>query len=845
MERLKFLLRLAYRDSRKNRGRLFLFMSSIILGISALVAINSFNYNLIRDIDNQSKTLLGADLRINANKALTDSLQIIVDSLPGDSAVEKELFSMAYIPKSDGSQFVRIKAIEGDFPFYGEINTEPELASEVYQSKGTVLVDDGMMLEHELEIGDSIKLGKEFFKVEGRLKSVFGSIGLGSGFAPAVYMPLAMLPQTDLVQPGSLVDYSYYYKLPPDFDTEKWEDEPGRRQAFRSESFRVTTLQDQKRNLDEAFSGLNSFLNLIALVSLILGCLGVASSVYIYIKNKIPTIAVLRCLGLKGSHAFWTYFIQVSVLGFIGVILGAIIGSGIQLVLPEVLKDILPYEVDLKISPRAVLEGVVIGSVVTALFSVVPLLGVRRISPLRTLRASVETVEGKRDFLKWFIYFLIVAVLWSFLLFLTGDRSVSTGFTVGILAGFAVLSIVAGSVMYILRRAFPSRWPFVLRQGLANLYRPNNQTRILIISIGLGTAILTILFVIQGLLISNVDSMDAGDQPNTILYGIETNQKEELARLTEDFNLPLTQQVPIVTMRLAGWQGKTKAEWMADTTRTASRWAINREARVSYRDTLESDEKLLEGSLRPMRNPSDSVFISLEEGFAEALDVGLGDELVWNVQGAMIKTYVGSLREIEFRSMRTRFFILFPEGVLEKAPQFHVLVTKAPNNTVLAEYRREVVKTFPNISVVDLGSILATLNDILTKISYVIKFMAGFSILTGLIVLISSLFLSKFQRIKESVLLRTLGAGTGQIFKIQATEYFILGALSAATGIVLAIVGSYLIARYQLELDYAFNWIPILSIFLFIVSLTVIIGLFNSREVISMSPLEILRKELS
>jgi len=235
----------------------------------------------------------------------------------------------------------------------------------------------------------------------------------------------------------------------------------------------------------------------------------------------------------------------------------------------------------------------------------------------------------------------------------------------------------------------------------------------------------------------------------------------------------------------------------------------------------------------------------LDDGYASSLDVGIGDELVWNVQGAVIKTYISSLREIEFRSMRTRFFVLFPNGVLEKAPQFHVLVTKYPNNEKMANYRRDVVQAFPNVSVIDLTSILSTLNDILNKISYVIKFMAGFSILTGLIVLISSLLLSKYQRVRESVLLRTIGASQGQILKINATEYGILGAISAFTGIVIALAGSYFLATYELDLDFSIRWLPIILIFFFIVILTIIIGLLNSKDVIIKSPLEVLRKELA
>jgi putative ABC transport system permease protein len=312
--------------------------------------------------------------------------------------------------------------------------------------------------------------------------------------------------------------------------------------------------------------------------------------------------------------------------------------------------------------------------------------------------------------------------------------------------------------------------------------------------------------------------------------------------ITDSFDMPVIQHVPVVTMELTGWQGKTKKEWMQDTSRTASRWAMNREARVSYQAEMSPDDELIAGTYTGVHQGGDSIMISLAERYAESLDVEVGDEMVWNVQGAIIKTYVGSIRKINFRKMESRFFILFPTGVLEPAPQFMILVTKSPDKLVTANFRNAVVKFMPNASVIDLGSILVTLNDIITKVSYVIKFMAGFSILIGLIVLISSLLLSKFQRIRESVLLRTLGAVESKIYKISAVEYAALGTLSALTGILLAVAGSYLLATFVFELDFNLNWWPILGIFAFVVGLTVVIGLWNSRDVIKRSPLEVLRR---
>lgn len=831
------IIKTAIRDSRKDRSKLLLFMSSIILGVAALVAINSFNDNLVRDIENQSKSLLGADMTVGGNRPLNESLVASLDSLSTERTSELELFSMAYLPSINESQFVRLKGLTGNFPYYGKLITEPKDAANTYKSELAALVDDGMMLQYDLVVGDSIKLGEVTFPITGRLMNAFGSVDAGASFAPSVYIGGQNVDATNLIQPGSLINYKEYVKVDKVIDLDVWEDD--RRQQFRAEAQRVTTVEDQRENLQEAFSNLNNFLNIVALISLLLACIGVASSVLIYVKTKIQSIAILRCLGMKSEEAFMVYFLQIISLGTLSVILGVVIGSVIQVILPMVLKGFLPYEVNMSISPSAMIKGFVMGVLITSLFALGPLLGIRRVTPLRTLRVSDEVQQ--RDPLQWLIYGLIFITITGFLYTLTDGVLDAILFSLGILAAFLILYGVAKSVTWAVRKFFPSRASFVVRQGLSNLYRPNNQTLTLIVSIGLGTGILTLLFILQGLILNNVEGMGVGNQPNMIVFGIEADQKKEIEELTESFDMPVIQNVPVVTMELAAWKGRSKKDWLSDTTRTSRKWAINREARVSYQGEIPPDDILIEGEYTGVHDGGDSIFISLDERYCDGLNVGIGDELVWNVQGAMITTYVGSIRKINFRKMESRFFILFPTGVLEDAPQFLILVTKSPEKQTTADFRNAVVKNMPNASVIDLGSILVTLNDIITKVSYVIKFMAGFSILIGLIVLISSLFLSKFQRIRESVLLRTLGAVENKIYKINAVEYASLGILSALTGIFLAVFGSYILAKLVFELDFNLSWWPIFGIFVFIVALTVIIGLWNSRDVVKRSPLEILR----
>jgi len=827
----------AIRDSRKDRSKLLLFMSSIILGVAALVAINSFNDNLLRDIDNQSKTLLGADMTVGGNKPIPPNVLAALDSIIAEKTTEVELFSMSYLPSVHQSQFVRLKGLTGDFPYYGKLITQPASAASTYKSGPYALVDDGMMLQHALEVGDSIKLGDITLMIHGRLMNAFGSIQVGTSFAPAVYISGEQIKDTKLIQPGSLVNYKNYYKVEESIDLDVWKE--GRKQLLREAGMRVTTIEDQKENLQKAFSNLNNFLNIVALISLLLACIGVASSVLIYVKTKVQSIAILRCLGMKGEETFMVYFLQILFLGIISVLLGVGIGSVIQILLPIVLKGLLPYEVVMTVSTSAAIKGFLMGVVITTLFALGPLLAVRNISPLQTLRVSDDPVSA--DPLRWFIYALIMFAIGGFMYSLTSSVVEAGIFTLGILVAFFVLFGVAKLVTWTVKRFFPKRASFVLRQGLANLYRPNNQTQTLIVSIGLGTGILTLLFILQGLILGNVEGMGAGNQPNTIVFGIEADQQQEIEGIATSYNMPIIQHVPVVTMDLTAWKGKSKKEWLQDTTQEISRRAIGREARVSYREVMSADDELIEGTYTGVYSGGDSIFISLDERYAEGIEVGIGDDLTWNVQGALIKTYVGSIRKINFRKMESRFFILFPTGVLEQAPQFMILVTKSPNKQVTANFRNDVVRAMPNASVIDLGNILVTLNEIITKVSYVIKFMAGFSILIGLIVLISSLFLSKFQRIRESVLLRTLGAVENKIYAINAVEYTALGALSALTGILLAVAGSFLLAKFVFELDFAISWWPIIAIFFFIVFLTVLIGLWNSRDVVKRSPLEVLR----
>lgn len=838
-----WLFKMAWRDSRRNCSRLLLFMSSIVLGIAALVAIFSLDDHVRNDINDQAKTLLGADLVIESNRAADSSVQQMLDTLGDQRSRECRFASMVYFPKNNGTRLVQVLALEGDYPYYGRFETVPAEAGVDFRRGQEALVDKTLMLQFDAKVGDSIRVGELSFIIAGVLTQAPGRAGISTTIAPPVYIPFQYLQQTGLLQKGSRFTYSFYFR----YDAQKVMDRQlaATGTALESRGLDYETAESRKRETGRQFEDVAQFLTLIGFIALLLGCIGIASSANIYIREKIPAIAILRCMGAGVTQTFLIYLIQITVLGFIGALAGAVLGTAVQQVLPFVLKDILPVEISTGISWPSVAKGIGLGVAVSFLFGLLPLLSIRDISPLYTLRVSVEQTPPWRN--PWQIL-LFTAILFFISLFTrmqVQSWAQAFVFTGAVLAAFLLLTAIAILLRGVVRRFFPHSLSYVWRQGFANLYRPNNQTVLLIVTIGLGTLFIGTLYFVQDMLMSRVSMSAGNNQPNMVLFDIQSGQKEAVSKLAKEYHLPVYQDVPIVTMRIEEINGKNAAEAKNDSTSGIPARAFEGELRVTYRDSLTGTEKLTAGKLatKPY-TPGDNIYVSLEERYARHLRVSIGDSILFNVQGALIPAIVGSFREVDWQRVQTNFRVIFPAGVLEDAPQFHVLVTRVPSNEASAAFQRAVVRRFPNVSIIDLGLILKVLDEVLEKIGFVIRFMAAFSIATGLIVLIASVYISKFQRMQETVLLRTLGASRKQLFTITALEYFFLGALAAGAGILLSLAGSAALATYSFDASFSPSFMPVFVLFLAVSLLTVAIGLFNSRGVVRTPPLEILRKEV-
>jgi putative ABC transport system permease protein len=834
-----WLFLMAWRDSRRNRSRLLLFISAIIFGIAALVAIYSFRFNLEKDINAQAATLIGADLSVTGSKPADVTIKPLLDSLGDKRSEERSFVSMIYFPKGNGTRLVQVRALQGGFPYYGSLETTPEQAGQSFRNGKMALVDKTLMLQFNARVNDSIKVGNVTFLIAGVLNKAPGQTGASTSIAPIVYIPLQYLEQTGLSKKGSRINYSFYYKYnhPVNMDKLVKSIDPRLDKA----EMNYETIETRKENTGRSFGDLTRFLSLVGFIALLLGCVGVASAIHIYIREKIASIAVLRCLGVKASEAFIIFLIQIIGIGIIGSIAGAFLGTLIQHVLPMILKDFLPFTISTDISWLAIGQGILLGVIISVLFALLPLISIRNISPLNTLRISYEDINLVRDPFRWLVYLLILAFVIVFSFLQLDSWLASIFFTIGILIAFMILAFTAWLLMKVMRTIIQSTWSYLTRQGFANLYRPNNQTIILIVSIGLSTAFICTLFFIQSILINQVKLSSSGNQANMILFDIQSSQEKAVAELTKQQNLPVLQQVPIITIRLESINGKTAADLRKDSTLKISKHAFSNEYRVTYRDTLTPSEKIIKGEWVGKANAGKDVPVSIEDNFSKRNHINVGDHLVFNVQGLSMATKVASVRQVNWNKIQTNFQILFPTGVLDDAPQFHVLLTHVPSSKASAKYQQAIVKQYPNVSIIDLGQVLVTVDDLLDKIGYIIRFMSAFSIITGIVVLIASVRISKYQRIRESVLLRTLGASRKQIFVITTLEYLFLGALSALTGIVIALAGSWLLAKYSFEIPFTVNLLPIVALFLIISLLTVIIGLLNSRGVLNKPPLEVLR----
>ena len=844
--------RLAWQDSRGMRRRLVLYVSAMALGVAALVAIRSFGLNLERAVQEQSKEVFGSDLEARSRAPFSDStraaLEVVEDSI-ADAAVREATFpSMARFPASGGGEgrtrLVQVRALEGEYPLYGAVETTPaDAASRLGRDTTGALVDATLLLQMEATVGDSVQIGQRTYPIVGRVDGVPGQTDIAGLVGPRVYLPLAALDST-LLGFGSRARYSVAFRF-PDGETMHaaehvlWDADVG-----------FETAGEEQQEVSEASGYLARFLSLVGFVALLLGGIGVASSISVYVSEKAETVATLRCLGVSSTRVLAVYALQALALGLIGAVLGAALGVAVQRLLPLVFASFLPVEVDNAIAPRAVLEGIGVGLGASLLFALLPLVGVRRVPPLRALRSDVKATGV--DPLRWLLALILVASVFGFAYLQTTTVRGAAAFVGGTAAVFALLALAAVAVRAVVRRVVRPGLPWAWRQGLANLHAPGNQTLVLLLTLGLGVFLVLALGLVQRSILDQValPSAESG-APDVVLFDVQPDQRDSLRALVESQGLPIVDEVPLVTMRVAAIEGvpvDTLLE-IADASFDGGeggpeRWTLSREYRSTYRGALTDTETVTAGTFEgAVEDGAAVVPVSLETEIALDLDVEIGSRITWNVGGAEVESVVTSLREVDWARVQPNFFAVFPAGALEAAPQTSILLTRAGSPETSARLQSAVVEAFPNVSAVDVRLVLALVDRVLGRVAFVLRFMALFAVVTGLVVLAGAVRVALTQRTREAVVLRTLGASRPQVRRILLAEYALLGVLAALTGGLLAIAGAWGVARFAFDIPFRpdLSWLGWALVIVPV--LTAVVGLAGSRAALQQPPLAVLRAE--
>lgn len=842
-------------------------MASITLGVGALVAIHSFRADVERSIRAESRALLGADLRFERNQPYEASTLRVVDSLAATGATVSRvttLMSMVYAPRRDLSRLVQVRGTEGGFPLYGTVRTEPEGLWASGIAPGVAVVDPVVLVQLGLEVGDTVRIGAADFAVGGTVEGLPTDLGFQTAVGPRVFVAAEELERTELLTFGSLARYQVFFR----FDDEGAARRIQRRydDDLRAQAVDSDTAGELAGNLTEGLETLSRFLGLVGLVALLLGGVGVASAIHVYVKERLDAVAVLRCIGATERDVFLAYLLQTGVLGLLGAAAGVLLGLVVQLALPLALRGVLPVEVEAAFHPGPVVAGLAAGVWIAAIFAFIPLLGLREATPLQALRRDFgdgrgAVVVGGGDPLRLAAYGALGASVLAVSVWQAPSVEIGLGFAASLVACLGLLFLCAHGLMAAMQRFFPRGAAYPVRHGISNLFRPRNQTVTVVLALGFGAFLVAAVGQVRVSILDRLTLDAEEERPNVLLFDIQADQEGAVESALREVGATSVSITPVVPARLAAVKGRTVEDLLAQDRRNRPpRWVLSRLYRNTFRADRDGSDELVAGAWWDETDeatgeptspgggsdaggrPSEPYGISIAADLSEELDVGVGDHLTWDVQGALLESEVRSIRAVEWARFQPNFYVIFEPGAIDDAPRMSVALARVPRPETRMALQSTLVRRFPNISVLDLEEVQAILDQILGRAADAVRFIAAFSMVAGLLVLAGALATSRFQRLREGALLRTLGARRGQILWIVFSEYLALGAVAGAAGVLLGVVGGWLVVRYVFEIGFRLDPVPLLWLWLVLTVLTAVVGVLGSRGVLRNPPLVILRR---
>jgi putative ABC transport system permease protein len=840
---MRFVLSLTFREIRSSWRRLLFFFLCIALGVGSIVALRSLIQNLTQAVGTDARALLTADIEVSSTNDFSPSdIEKIETVVAASGIVEarNEAITTAAMarpmdPSNERARFVELKGVEPPFPLVGEFQLDGgKVFDHALLYNGGAVVARILLEDLAVQIGDKIRIGEGEFEIRGSFDQEPGG---SSGFrlGARVFVEKRAFDDAGITRNSSRVRRRILYRTsdnPTPLVTDL-------REALKGTTLQVQSYRETQENLGEQFTRTENYLALTGLLILVLGGVGVWNVARAFVEQKRRTVAVLKCLGASGTRVITVYVLQVLVLGLVGSAFGVVLAQlGLLLIKSRFSAD-LPDNMSYAVGSSAAAQGVLLGVLVSLLFSALPLLQIRNIKP-RLLLRDESNVSLRLDWVKWLIGVVSLAGLLGLSVWQAGSLRVGAFFLGGLAATSLVLYTAAAVLTAALRRV-RSLGPFAVSQAINSLYRPGNQTRIVLLAVGLGCFVVLTVQSLQSNLVREFDFTRNQRLPSLFFVDVGRTQIDELVKMIEASTGELAEATPTVRARIAFINGEPIDFQQREVRQQQGQ--IGREFAITYRPNLDENESIIQGDWWSNGN-SDIPEVSVEEAMAERLKIGVGDSITFDISGRKITARVANVRRIDLRNTRTAFVFVFRPGALEVAPQsFAATVIKRIAPTERQRLQRDVLAAFPNVQIFDVADIVATVQRLVANFVLAISFVGGFVVVSGILILIGSIALTKSQRIYENAILKTLGARRGTLTIILFAEYGLLGLLAGIVGAGFAVLLSFGVATYVMDIDWEFD--PLLTLIGIAATATivVVVGVAASFDVLFRKPLATLRSQ--
>ncbi|HXP31842.1 MAG TPA: FtsX-like permease family protein [Stellaceae bacterium] len=837
--------RIARRELRGGIKGFRVFLGCLALGVAVIASVGSLSAAVKAGLARDARGLLGGDVELQLFHRTADAREHDYLAARGQISEVAQLRAMARTLDGERTSLIELKSVDAAYPLYGAVTLAvtggqqaPSLAEALALKEGHwgAVVAPALMDRLGIKEGDSIRVGDAVLTIRARLVHEPDAIGGLLEFGPRVMVAEQALAATGLVTPGTLIGYSYRVKLPPGGNSAQFI--AGLRAAFPDAGWRIRDLGNAAPNLQRLLDRLTVFMTLVGLTALLVGGVGIGNAVASYLAGKTETIATLKCLGASRRLIFATYLAETLALAAGGIALGLVLGALAPFLAASLLPAQLPVSARLGIYPAPLLLAAIFGVLATLAFTLWPLGAAAAVNPAGLFRARVEPVLGRPP--ARFIAAVAVAglLLAGLAVMSATDRRLALWSVLGAVAALALFRLAAAALVWAARHAGRPRQPG-LRLALANLCRPGAPTAGVLASLGLGLAVLVAIALVEGNLMSEIETRLPEHAPSFFFIDIQPGQAAPFDALLRSMpGVTELARVPSLRGRISALNG-VPVERAA--VAPEARWAINSDRGLTYAATLPAGSRLVAGSWWPAdyRGPP---LVSFDAELARGMGLKIGDTLTVNVLGRELTARIANLREIDWTSLGLNFAIVLSPGTLDGAPQTHIATARtAPGSE--AALARAVSQRFPNVSAISVRDALANLAGVIDAIAAALTAIAALALAAGILVLAGAVAAGHRRRVYDAVVLKVLGATRRDITRAYLIEYGLLGLAAAVLAAGIGTLAAWLVLTRVMGTEWSFRPGAVAATVALATLLTLFLGYAGTWRALGAKPAPYLRNE--